>query len=674
MRRNKIFLTAMACLTAGFVLFCGVLVFRSGLFQKSTGDNFILLAKESANEDATASLNSIDKKTEAAPQDSQPLYWAIGDDPNDKLFIGAKDPNTEDPDKGFRLQLHLSNYGASIKKAVFSCGEGRGFNDRNPKGAKPLVLLAPVKLADGSEVFSMANQTFELVEQKTQLALEKLSWKPIGVKINADGSQSAIFDAEINYAGTEPVIRFRKTYTIYPKSYMVDCLLVVNNVSAKDQKISFSIGGPAGITREDRRAEDRKAIAGFINAKSQFTTVGKTIADLKKASTDKALQLNKDTDNFLWAAIVNKYFAAIVVPVADEGTAYCQWIKDKKGLVFNPGLNGSGSSETIGLTLKSVTDVVKAKDSRTYKFELYLGPKDKAVFDKDKHFRELGLSSAIDIPCCCLFCPLLAFIRPLAMGLITLMDIMYRFLPNYGVVIIILVCVVRLILHPLTRKSQVSMSKMGKLAPMVKEIQEKYKGDKVEMNKRVMAIYKGQGASPFLGMLPMLLQMPIWVALYSAIDASISLRGARFLPVWITDLSAPDALFHFPEVNLILFSFNSLNLLPILMGFAFYLQQKLTPQQTSAAAGPQMAQQQKMMSIMMTVLFPLMLYSAPSGLNLYIMASTFGGAIESYVIKKHIEQKEQEDGLTGGGMVAVTSKTGGKVKTKKPKPFFKKYM
>jgi YidC/Oxa1 family membrane protein insertase len=247
------------------------------------------------------------------------------------------------------------------------------------------------------------------------------------------------------------------------------------------------------------------------------------------------------------------------------------------------------------------------------------------------------------------------------------MEWMYRFIPNYGIVIIILVFLIRLVMHPLTKKSQVSMSKMSKLGPQVEELKKKYGDNKAELNKRTMALYKEQGASPIIGFLPMLVQMPIWIALYSAIYASVALRGAAFLPVWITDLAAPDALFRFPAVTLPLFgTLDALNLLPILMGVAFYLQQKLTP--TQASPDPQVAQQQKIMMIMMPVMFPLMLYKAPSGLNLYIMASTFAGVIEQYVIKKHIQEKEQAESL---GLVDVTSKTGGKVKKKKPKPFFR---
>jgi YidC/Oxa1 family membrane protein insertase len=215
------------------------------------------------------------------------------------------------------------------------------------------------------------------------------------------------------------------------------------------------------------------------------------------------------------------------------------------------------------------------------------------------------------------------------------------------------------------------MSKMSGMAPKVEELKKKYANNKAELNKHMMALYKEQGASPVMGMLPMLVQMPVWIALYSAINASLSLRGAPFW-LWITDLSAPDALFRFSTITIPLVKWNisSFNLLPILMGIAFYLQQKLMPKSAAASTNPQLQQQQKMMMIMMPIMFPLMLYSRPSGLNLYIMASTFAGVFEQYVIRKHIREKEEAESQ---GLVAVTSKTGGKTKKKKPKPFFRQY-
>jgi len=307
------------------------------------------------------------------------------------------------------------------------------------------------------------------------------------------------------------------------------------------------------------------------------------------------------------------------VPQPDEGKKFCDWITDKIGSFHDPdGVAGNGD-ETISLDLTVKPEVLAAKgqtdSSRAYKFQLYIGPKDKSFFDKNAMYKRLGFVHTIDFRGCC--CPA-SIIKPLAFGILAIMKAMYGVIGNYGVVIIILVFCVRIIMHPITKKSQVSMSKMQKLGPMAEEIKKKYANNKAEMNKHMMALYREQGASPIMGFLPMMIQMPIWIALWSAIYASIDLRGAAFLPVWITDLSMPDALWTFPKVivvPLIGSKIRALNLLPLMMGVAFYLQQKLMPKQASAATNPQVAQQQKMMMIMMPLLFPLMLYNAPSGVT-----------------------------------------------------------
>jgi YidC/Oxa1 family membrane protein insertase len=162
--------------------------------------------------------------------------------------------------------------------------------------------------------------------------------------------------------------------------------------------------------------------------------------------------------------------------------------------------------------------------------------------------------------------------------------------------------------------------------------------------------------------------MPIWIALYSAIYAGIEFRGAEFLPFWITDLSAPDAVFSLPAATekipfiggLVGTSFN---LLPLLLGVAMFAQQKLMPS-SAPPTNPQAAQQQKMMMWMMPIMMLLFLYRAPSGLNLYIMSSTAAGVVEQYVIRKHIQEKEAAQ---EAGLVPTTSKLGGKLKKKKPK-------
>ncbi|MBA7670466.1 Membrane protein insertase YidC [subsurface metagenome] len=413
----------------------------------------------------------------------------------------------------------------------------------------------------------------------------------------------------------------------------------------------------------------RKAVAGFRDLNGQITSVRLDAKKLSKATSLAERRLVKADAGFLWAAAVNKYFAAILVPVPQQGKDYCDWVTNKQGTFYNPDIDKRADSgdETVGVSLKTATAKLaptgQVDSTRAYKFQLYLGPKDKSLFDRNELYRKLGFVQTIDFLACC--CPA-SIISPLAFGILALMKWMYGFIANYGVVIIILVFLMRLVMHPVTKKSQLSMGKMTKLAPKAEEIKKKYANNKTEMNKHLMALYREQGASPVMGMLPMMVQMPIWIALWSAVYTGIELRGAPFLPFWITDLSAPDALVRFSAVTVPLLGWkiDSLNLLPILMGVAFYLQQKLMPKQAAAATNPQVAQQQKMMMIMLPVLFPLMLYKAPSGVNLYIMASTFAGVIEQHVIRKHVHEKTQAEEK---GLVAATKKNRRQDKKEKAK-------
>jgi len=653
-------------IVAGFVVLCGGLIIESGLFSSPAGQKpCILLAQTAFGE-------------QPSPADTQPSGGAqlqaldvpsLGADHAEPkaVTIGSIDPNS-----GFKFLLELTTRGASIAKATLS-----EFDDRDYKGPQPLVILSPVNLPDGREILSMANGQVVFPQQQLQLSLDKLHWQSFEVeKDYYDGSQTARFEAVIKTQGTnKPVIKLVKTYRVTVGSYMLDCDLTIENLSGSEQKLLFNLAGPTGIGREAFRADMRRIVAGFRKPNGQVTGVRLKFnaKKLYNAGGIDTKELTSPGADFLWVAAANKYFAAILVPVPQQGKDYCDWVTGKQGTFYNPDVDKRADSgdETAGVNLSTATVKLASTDqadsTRAYKFQLYLGPKDKSLFDKSELYRKLGFAQTIDFLACC--CPA-SIISPLAFGILTLMKWMYAFFHNYGVVIIILVFLMRVVMHPVTKKSQVSMSKMGKLAPKAEEIKKKYANNKTEMNKQLMALYRKQGASPVMGMLPMMVQMPIWIALWSAVYTGIELRGAPFLPFWITDLSAPDALVRFSAVTVPLLGWkiDSLNLLPILMGVAFYLQQKLMPKQAAAATNPQVAQQQKMMMLMLPVLFPLMLYKAPSGVNLYIMASTFAGVIEQYVIRKHVHEKEQAEEK---GLVAATKKTGGKTKKKKPKPFYK---
>lgn len=645
-----------------FVIFCGWLC-----FDARNSSRCILLQQTTMASKPDPASAPFGKEVRLGMADIA-VYEAFGGSPK-TIALGSTNPSS-----GFKFRLELSSKGAAIRKAIFS-----EFDDRDYKNPQPLVILSPAKLADGSEILSLANSEFVFVQQQLQLALQDLHWRSGDMETATDGTQTVRFEAVIKDTSTDkPVVKLVKIYQVrpdsyLPDSYLLDCGITVENLSDSQLKYRFNLAGTVGIGREAFRADMRKVVAGF-RAKGQITSTRVDEKALIKAETVDKRRLAKPGGDFLWAAVTNKYFAAILVPVPQEGKDYCDWIADKIGQFYNPDRDSEADSgdETIGVDLRVASNelapVGQTGSSKSYNFQLYLGPKDKSLFDKSELYRRLGFFHTIDfMPCFC--CPA-SIINPLAFGILWLMKWMYGFIGNYGVVIIILVFLMRLAMHPITKKSQVSMSKMSKLAPKAEEIRKKYAGNKTEMNKQMMALYREQGATPIMGMLPMLVQMPIWVALWSAIYVSIDLRGKPFLPFWITDLSAPDALIRFSTVTVPLFGWQieSLNLLPLLMGVAFYLQQKLMPSQAEASANPQVAQQQKMMMIMLPLLFPLMLYTAPSGVNLYIMASTFAGVVEQHFIRKHIKEKEQ---VEAKGIVSATSKTGGKAKKKRPKPFFR---
>ena len=645
-----------------FCIFCGILVLQSGLFCSSRSTRgCILLSSETSQKAKTSSVIS------AAEVIAPAVTVSLGADasPARRVTIGSSDVEGK-----FNFALELDSKGASVRKATFS-----KFDDRDYKNPQPLEILKPVELTGIGEIMSLSSKGVVFVDHKLLLPLDELHWKSLGIEKEFDSSsEKASFEAIIKDNDTNTaVLKITKTFRVKPDSYMIDCKVHIENLSVTNQKVRFNMSGPVGMDREAVRMDMRKIIGGFLGPEGQIKSEAIDAKKLKKAVTTDDRNLVKNGDGFLWAATVNKYFAAIVVPIPDEGKSFCDWMPSRQGYFYNPDGDTKASSgdETIGLNLKInpviLTSAGLADSTKEYDFQIFIGPKDKQLFDKNETYKRLGFMHTITFLGCC--CPK-AIINPLAFVVLGAMEWLHDFIPNYGVVIMILVLVVRLLMHPVTKKSQVSMGKMSKLAPQMEEIKKKYANNKVELNRHTMALYREHGASPVMSMIPMMLQMPIWIALYSAIYTSISLRGAAFLPVWITDLSAPDALFRFATVTIPIvgWKISSFNLLPIMMGVAMYFQQKMMPKQASAGTNPQIAQQQKMMMIMMPLMFPLLLYNAPSGLNLYIMTSTFAGVIEQHVIRKHIREKEQQESL---GLVSATSKTGGKAKKKKPKPMFK---
>ncbi|MGH0029165.1 MAG: membrane protein insertase YidC [Myxococcota bacterium] len=232
----------------------------------------------------------------------------------------------------------------------------------------------------------------------------------------------------------------------------------------------------------------------------------------------------------------------------------------------------------------------------TREFRGYVGPKEADRLEA----MEGGLDRSIDLGW--------SWVAPLTRGFNWLLQVLYSFIPNYGIAIILLTILVRVVTAPLTVKQMKSMERLRRVQPRMKEIQEKYADDKQKQSEELMRLYRQEKVNPLGGCFPMLLQLPVFIGLFYALRSSISLRQAPFFG-WIDDLSAPEALFEIPGLGL------PVRVLPLIMGATMFLQQKITPMQTPDPAQARMMM--TVMPVMMTVLF----YQFPSGLVLYWMLS-----------------------------------------------------
>jgi len=203
-----------------------------------------------------------------------------------------------------------------------------------------------------------------------------------------------------------------------------------------------------------------------------------------------------------------------------------------------------------------------------------------------------------------------------AKPLFTVLLWLHDHIGNWGWAIIALTALVRLLLYPLTYKGMVSMQKMKQIAPKVKEVQQKYKGDPQRMNAAVMELYKKHGANPLGGCLPMLLQIPVFFAMYRVFLNAVELQGAPWI-LWVTDLSRMDPTF----------------ILPILMGASMYLQQRMTPTNFTDPM------QEKVMRFL-PVIFTFFFVTFPSGLVLYWFVNNLFSILQQYIVNKQFENAE----------------------------------
>ena len=405
------------------------------------------------------------------------------------------------------------------------------------------------------------------------------NWSPLSSSrtISVDKGQKSL-TYSTRYQGQT----IEKKLTFYPDSYNIDIDVLFKQPSKFISRNQYNLGWSGGLPPTEKNiSNDYQFFEGFASLGGEHMGAkpkkGKLTEESQKGST-------------LWSAIKTKYFISAIVP-------------------NDPGIAARVESELVDKRPVYNTEITQSTSSSN-SFTLYLGPLD---YDNLKAF-DVDLESNVDLGW--------ALFRPIGQLISWMLTKMYAIIPNYGVVVILFAFLIKLLLNPLTVKTFESTRKMQALAPEINKIKERYKNDPQKMSRAQMELYKSSGANPMGGCLPMLIQMPILVSVFSIFRSKIEFRGAPFFG-WIDDLSVPDTLTElggFP-----------INILPVLMGSTMFIQQKMM-------AAPNADANQKTMMYVMNAFFLFLFYSFPSGLNLYYFVFNLLSIIQQkYMIPNPVE-------------------------------------
>lgn len=375
-----------------------------------------------------------------------------------------------------------------------------------------------------------------------------------------------------------------KIFEFSPDSYQIAMKVLIKNGSGDIFKDNATV-----------------SLQNKIIDKSNIAFVGPSLymkKELIEVSPGSIEKENQFKGSVHWLAIQDRYFIMSLIP--------------KDTLESNVHLSYDEKTEVIGTSVTQNTGDIAPNTVKEIHYGIYAGPKIVSALkgignDMDKVV-DFGMFDVIAKPC------------------LYLMNLIYdNVIKNYGIAIILLTILFKLLLWPLGTKSYKSMNDMKKLQPLVNEIRQKHAGNKQKLNEEMMNLYKTYKVNPLSGCLPLLVQMPIFFAFYKMLYSAIELRHAPFFG-WIHDLSAPDRLFSFNFVIPYFEPPTGIPVLTLLMGGSMFLQQKMSP----PAGDPAQAKMMMLMPVFMTFIF----LNFSSGLVLYWLVNNIVSIIQQYYIMK----------------------------------------
>lgn len=447
-------------------------------------------------------------------------------------------------------------------------------------GSLKRIRIKDYKAQDSGEPLDLVNikdprqYIFAISDPLTSLPLDSYSYE-----FNQKGNA-------LTYSLKIGELEVIKQFILHNSNYAIELQIYIKNPSPDPKSLVYRIIGGAGI------AEHNPQDMRFIEVVSKID--GKVI-NFKRPKNGRIVNPGVVS----WTCLKNKYFSIILKPFIEA-----------KAQFYNV---SEGNSLVTGVEIKEF--VLPPNSFVEHKFTLYAGPSQPSIMKQFGHEFEESVSYG--------------FFGPISKALLMVMRAFYWAIHNWGVSIILLSIFLNVVLFPLTMKSFKSMQKMQALHPQMEKLKAQHKDNPQKLNKEIMELYKKYNINPFGGCLPMLLQMPIFMALYNALIRSIELKGVNFL--WIKDLSLPDGVkipFALPLVG------DHINILPILMVIAMVVQQKISTKTMGSAVTGEQKQQQQMMLIIMPIMFGFIFYNMPSGLVLYWLVNTILTLVEQSVMFK----------------------------------------
>lgn len=421
--------------------------------------------------------------------------------------------------------------------------------------------------------------------KSTPFALESLfsatELAPLGTAAYKPSTKGSSIIYEASASGG---IRFTKEYVPQTDGYFIDSTWTLKFPDAKRADWGYLIV-PLGASQAHFEANDPLLHWETVVYQNESAT-RKTIDSIDEG--DKVLQGNTG-----WLAFGNRYFATALVTQSTINP----------DAVLHKGANFSGGYLRFPLVLK------EGQQELSFKFRIFSGPKDHSLLAGVPGLKQLVDYGAFAV---------------LAYPLLEVLRFFYKYFHNWGVSIILMTLLVRIIFYPLSLKSYRSMKAMQKLNPQIQALKEKYKDNKEKFTQEQLALFKTHKVNPAGGCLPMLVQLPVLIAFYSVLANSIELFHAPFFG-WVQDLSTKDPFYVFP----------------VLMGVSMLIQQKLTP---TVGMDPTQAK----MMLIMPVVFTAMMINLPSGLTIYMFVSTMLGILQQYYMTKEPSENGRQKVISSG--------------------------